>query len=167
MTEFGTGPNGLKGPFDSSGSPVGCKSDCEVGPNPGNSSSCCTGSFNTPATCPSSGVPHYHYFSACFRFPCVDILCNAVFHRVEVPRFKRVCVRWTERDRTMDLSGVVQSGLHGHLLPLSLACTGLSSSDENDTTVYPFGVYSGYCHSKKYPITSNSKSQRFFRVPID
>lgn len=92
MTECWTGPDGLKGPFDSSGSPVGCKSDCEVDPNPSNSSSCCTGSYNTPTTCPNSGVPHYSYFSTSFPFPCVDMPCNAVFHRVEVPQFERVCV---------------------------------------------------------------------------
>ncbi|KAG8996743.1 hypothetical protein FRB90_012644 [Tulasnella sp. 427] len=55
-------PPNLKGPFDSTGFPVGCKSDCLVDPNPGNSPSCCTGSHNTPATCPKSGVPHYNYF---------------------------------------------------------------------------------------------------------
>jgi len=79
MTELWTGPDGLKGPLDSSGSPVGCKSDCEVDPNPANSPSCCSGSFSTPETCPNSGVPNYSYFSACFRFPCVDMLCNTLF----------------------------------------------------------------------------------------
>ena len=47
---------------DASGNIVGCKSDCLVDPNPGNSPSCCSGSHNTPATCPPSGVPHYSYF---------------------------------------------------------------------------------------------------------
>ncbi len=42
-------PAGLKGPFDSSGFPVGCKSDCLVDPNPGNSPSCCSGQYNTAA----------------------------------------------------------------------------------------------------------------------
>ncbi|KAG9006090.1 hypothetical protein FRB94_000995 [Tulasnella sp. JGI-2019a] len=55
-------PAALKGPYDSSGFPVGCKSDCLVDPNPGNSPSCCSGSHNTPATCPPSGVPNYSYF---------------------------------------------------------------------------------------------------------
>ncbi|KAG8854690.1 hypothetical protein FRB96_007375 [Tulasnella sp. 330] len=55
-------PANLKGPFDSNGFPVGCKSDCMVDPNPANSPSCCTGSHNTPATCPPSGVPNYSYF---------------------------------------------------------------------------------------------------------
>ncbi|KAG8997110.1 hypothetical protein FRB93_000513 [Tulasnella sp. JGI-2019a] len=55
-------PTVLQGPFDSNGVAVGCKSDCLVDTNPSNSSSCCTGSHNTPATCPPSGVPHYSYF---------------------------------------------------------------------------------------------------------
>ncbi|KAG9016684.1 hypothetical protein FRB90_002514 [Tulasnella sp. 427] len=57
-------PSKLKGPFDSSGFPVGCKSDCLVDPNPGNSPSCCSGSHNTAATCPKSGVPNYNYFKS-------------------------------------------------------------------------------------------------------
>ncbi|ETW77451.1 thaumatin PR protein [Heterobasidion irregulare TC 32-1] len=59
-------PAPLKGPFDSSGFPVGCKSACEAGlaPDPNNSPNCCTGSHNTQATCPSSGVQYYSYFSA-------------------------------------------------------------------------------------------------------
>lgn len=76
-------PAPLVGPLDSTGFPVGCKSACvaNLGGNPGafvrsvcgfclitlpaaNSSNCCTGSFNTAATCPSSGVDFYSYFSA-------------------------------------------------------------------------------------------------------
>jgi len=49
---------------DSAGHVVGCKSDCLVDPNPGDSPSCCSGSHNTPATCPNSGVPHYSYFKS-------------------------------------------------------------------------------------------------------
>ncbi|KAF8306914.1 thaumatin-like protein [Clavulina sp. PMI_390] len=44
------------------GTIVGCKSDCDVDPNPNDSPSCCSGSHNTAATCPNSGVPHYNYF---------------------------------------------------------------------------------------------------------
>ncbi|KAJ7259685.1 thaumatin-like protein [Mycena rebaudengoi] len=58
-------PADQKGPFDSVGFPVGCRSACEVdarnGQN-GNSPNCCTGSHNTPATCPPSGVRNYAYF---------------------------------------------------------------------------------------------------------
>lgn len=55
-------PAGLQGPYDSTGFPVGCKSDCLVSTNPSNSPSCCSGQYDTPATCPPSGVPHYSYF---------------------------------------------------------------------------------------------------------
>lgn len=57
-------PAPLKGPFDSSGFPVGCRSACQANldGNPGNSANCCTGSHNTAATCPPSGVQYYSYF---------------------------------------------------------------------------------------------------------
>jgi len=57
-------PTNLKGPFDSTGFPVGCKSDCLVSTDPTDSPACCSGSFNTPATCPTSGVPDYNYFKS-------------------------------------------------------------------------------------------------------
>lgn len=59
-------PAQLKGPFDSSGFPVGCKSACEAGlaPDPSNDPNCCTGRYNTAATCPSSGVQYYSYFKS-------------------------------------------------------------------------------------------------------
>ena len=58
------GPAPLKGPYDSTGFPVGCKSACEAGlGDPVNNPNCCTGTHNTPATCPSSGVQYYDYFS--------------------------------------------------------------------------------------------------------
>jgi hypothetical protein len=52
-------PDALKGPFDASGTAVGCKSACLVDANPGDSAACCSGSHNTPETCPTSGVPYY------------------------------------------------------------------------------------------------------------
>jgi hypothetical protein len=52
-------PAALQGPFDSNGFAVGCKSACLVDSNPTNSAACCSGEHNTPATCPSSGVPYY------------------------------------------------------------------------------------------------------------
>jgi len=59
-------PAALKGPFDSTGFPVGCKSAClaNLSGNPANSPNCCSGSFSTPATCPSSGVEFYSYFKS-------------------------------------------------------------------------------------------------------
>ncbi|EIN10873.1 thaumatin-like protein [Punctularia strigosozonata HHB-11173 SS5] len=49
-------PAPLKGPFDSVGFPVGCKSACDANldGNQANSPNCCSGSFSTPATCPNS-----------------------------------------------------------------------------------------------------------------
>ncbi|KAF9254524.1 hypothetical protein L218DRAFT_951481 [Marasmius fiardii PR-910] len=59
LTEIFTfpGPAPLKGPFDSTGFPVGCKSACiaNLDGNPQNPANCCSGSHNTPATCPASG----------------------------------------------------------------------------------------------------------------
>ncbi|TFK94007.1 thaumatin-like protein [Polyporus arcularius HHB13444] len=57
-------PAEIQGPFDSNGFPVGCKSACEagLGGDPANNPNCCTGSHNTPATCPPSGVQYYSYF---------------------------------------------------------------------------------------------------------
>ncbi|KAI0772744.1 Osmotin thaumatin-like protein [Trametes elegans] len=56
-------PSELKGPFDSSGFPVGCKSACQAGlGDPVNNPNCCTGTHNTAATCPPSGVAYYDYF---------------------------------------------------------------------------------------------------------
>lgn len=58
------GPAPLKGPFDSTGFPVGCKSACEANldGNQQDSANCCSGSHNTAATCPPSGVAYYSYF---------------------------------------------------------------------------------------------------------
>ncbi|KAJ7177830.1 thaumatin [Mycena filopes] len=58
-------PAALKGPFDSTGFPVGCRSACNVDAlngNAANSPNCCSGTHNTLATCPSSGVLDYSYF---------------------------------------------------------------------------------------------------------
>ncbi|KZT19042.1 thaumatin-like protein [Neolentinus lepideus HHB14362 ss-1] len=57
-------PSPLKGPFDSSGFPVGCKSACDANldGNQSNSPNCCTGQYNTAATCKPSGVADYSYF---------------------------------------------------------------------------------------------------------
>lgn len=80
-----SGPDPLKGPFDSTGFPVGCKSACaaNIDGNPSqpefylahicntdlvivaNSPNCCSGSFDTAAMCPPSGVEFYDFFSTC------------------------------------------------------------------------------------------------------
>src|ERR1700677_2645597 len=70
-TLLSTGPAPLKGPFDSTGFPVGCKSACEAGlaPDPNNDPKCCTGTYDTATTCPSSGVQYYSYFSESLPAP--------------------------------------------------------------------------------------------------
>ena len=69
-------PSALKGPFDSSGFPVGCKSACEA---LGGENNCCTGSHNTAATCPPSGVTDYSYFSMLpYRDPTRGMSANNV-----------------------------------------------------------------------------------------
>ncbi|KAL5478585.1 hypothetical protein ACEPAI_2769 [Sanghuangporus weigelae] len=57
-------PDPLKGPSNSTGSPLGCKSACfaNLDGKPQDSANCCTGSHNTAATCPPSGVQFYDYF---------------------------------------------------------------------------------------------------------
>lgn len=49
---------------DASGKVVGCKSACfaNLDGNQADSGNCCSGSHNTPATCPPSGVQYYDYF---------------------------------------------------------------------------------------------------------
>jgi len=57
-------PSALQGPFDSAGFPVGCRSACLIDNNPTNSPNCCSGSYNTAATCPPSGVQYYDYYKS-------------------------------------------------------------------------------------------------------
>ena len=82
------GPKPLQGPFDSKGNVIGCKSACvaNLDGHPRSSSlnfllyypctnthrtsedsnNCCSGSHNTPQTCPKSKVQFYDYFkNAC------------------------------------------------------------------------------------------------------
>ncbi|KAK6974558.1 hypothetical protein R3P38DRAFT_3132855 [Favolaschia claudopus] len=49
----------------------------------GNSSNCCTGSFSSQASCPTSGVDHYNYFKKscpnCFAYAFDEPSGNTVF----------------------------------------------------------------------------------------
>ncbi|KAM0756681.1 Osmotin thaumatin-like protein [Meredithblackwellia eburnea MCA 4105] len=56
---------------DPNGFTVGCLSACAADPT--NESACCTGSHNTPGTCPASGVPDY----AVCNGACPDYICYA------------------------------------------------------------------------------------------
>lgn len=55
-------PDALRGSTNSTGSPVGCNSACQVDDNQADSPNCCSGSYATADTCPSSGVAYYSYF---------------------------------------------------------------------------------------------------------
>ncbi|KAI0318326.1 thaumatin-like protein [Amylostereum chailletii] len=58
-------PAPLKGPFDSTGFPVGCKSACvaNLDGNQANSPNCCSGQYSSGTNaCPTSGVQFYSYF---------------------------------------------------------------------------------------------------------
>ncbi|KAG7094994.1 hypothetical protein E1B28_005790 [Marasmius oreades] len=57
-------PAELRGPANPDGSNAGCKSAClaNLDGNQQDSANCCSGSHNTPATCPASGVQFYDYF---------------------------------------------------------------------------------------------------------
>ncbi|KAK1217202.1 hypothetical protein PQX77_020155 [Marasmius sp. AFHP31] len=59
-------PQELRGPAGSDGENEGCKSACfaNLDGTPEDSANCCTGSHNTPETCPATGVQFYDYFSA-------------------------------------------------------------------------------------------------------
>ncbi|KAI0725936.1 thaumatin-like protein [Fomitopsis betulina] len=57
-------PDALKGPTNSSGAVLGCKSACDanIGGDSSDSPNCCSGSYGTAAMCPSSGVDYYSFF---------------------------------------------------------------------------------------------------------
>ncbi|KAF8271632.1 Osmotin thaumatin-like protein [Lactarius quietus] len=59
-------PAPLKGPFDSTGYPVGCNSACCAGlaPDPNNDPNCCTGKYSTATTCSNSTVQYYSFFKS-------------------------------------------------------------------------------------------------------
>ena len=86
------GPEPLKGPYDPVGYPVGCQTACEAGlsPDPRNSKNCCTGSYNTPATCNSSNVEFYSYFSEFLPAPFLSSLTTARHVRIKLPEYIRV-----------------------------------------------------------------------------
>ncbi|KAH9166779.1 Osmotin thaumatin-like protein [Lactarius sanguifluus] len=69
-------PAPLQGPYGPTGFTLGCKSARAASrPTRTNFPNCCTGSYNTAATCPSSGVQYFSYFS-----------------EIKSPKYVRVCV---------------------------------------------------------------------------
>ena len=74
------GPAQLKGPVGNTGALVGCNSACSAGlGDPNNSPNCCTGKFNTNATCPASGVQSYNFFSEFLPIPSCTLLTMTSF----------------------------------------------------------------------------------------
>ncbi|KAF8271630.1 thaumatin-like protein [Lactarius quietus] len=65
-TEYLEGPAPLKGPFDSTGFPVGCNSACQanLAPDPNNDPNCCTGKYSTATACSPSTVQYYSFFKS-------------------------------------------------------------------------------------------------------
>ena len=66
MLTFPPGPAELQ-KKDGDGKVVGCYTACSANldGDASNSPNCCSGDFDKPETCPSSGVQYYDYFSAC------------------------------------------------------------------------------------------------------
>lgn len=107
------GPDALKGPTNSSGAVLGCKSACDANiggdssesfhvvcarpfyASPGDSPNCCSGSYGTAAMCPSSGVDYYSFFSASpvAAQSRVCALTPVALHRGQLSRRVCVCVR--------------------------------------------------------------------------
>lgn len=90
-------PDVLKGPFDASGWPLGCKTACmaNLDGTPENSRNCCSGEFNTPQTCPASGVQFYDYFSAWSSGLMLHECADVFLQRKGVPT--RMLMRTTRR----------------------------------------------------------------------
>ncbi|KAJ7289574.1 Osmotin thaumatin-like protein [Mycena rebaudengoi] len=76
-------PSDLNGPINRAGDHVGYKNP-QAHSLAANSSNCCSGSHNTPAICPSSGVSNYDYFHT--NCP------NAFAYAFDGPTAQRTCV---------------------------------------------------------------------------
>jgi hypothetical protein len=89
---------------------------------PDNSPNCCTGSHNTAATCPPSGVQFYSYFSACT--PARRLLLSGLADRAmgadreQLPEHLRLRLRREQRRRALHLPLDRPRELHRHVLPL-------------------------------------------------
>lgn len=103
---------------------------------PGNSPNCCTGSYNTAATCPASRVQYYSYFSesVCAACACKSLTSSQkviVRRRLRLPTvglcFIRLGAAADVLCRREPLAAGVQrvtsSELPGHILPCKLMWT--------------------------------------------
>ena len=84
---FWAGPTPLKGPFDSNGFPVGCKSACAAGlsPDPNNSPNCCTGSHKTLKPACRLALPITLISVRSFRSTQVGVTHNTWYYRIPTP----------------------------------------------------------------------------------
>ncbi|KAF8265823.1 thaumatin, partial [Lactarius quietus] len=59
-------PIPLQEPYKPAGFPTGCNSACKAGlaADPNNDPNCCSGKYDSAATCPPSGVQYYSYFKS-------------------------------------------------------------------------------------------------------
>ncbi len=81
---------------------VSCHTSAHSWSNEANSPNCCSGQFDTAATCPSSGVEFYSYFKG------------------NCPQRLRLRIRREQRNGALDLPLESQCRLHSHFLPVSL-----------------------------------------------
>lgn len=141
-------PSQLVGPLDSTGFPIGCKSAClanlDGDPSmftysgvirdslrcyspPGDSPNCCTGSHNTAATCPPSGVDYYSFFSMSRSFEILRISLLIADDRGELSWCLCLCVWRIFGNCVMDVRFEFECGLYYHILPLILIFVDLCS----------------------------------------
>ena len=87
--------------------------------NQSNSPNCCTGSFSTSATCPSSGVEFYSYFSARLSFYPESFCLWLSSRREQLPEFLCVCFWRVQRYRSLDMRLWIKCQLHPYILSVS------------------------------------------------
>lgn len=153
-------PPPLKGPFDATGFPVGCQSACQANldGNQANSSNCCSGSFDTPATCPSSGVEFYSYFkNNCpnsYAYPFDESSGTALW---KCDSSLRANYNLTFCPPPVDLSNAPGGAVSGTALPTDVPVESVISSSANDLS--PTGVLSSKVTSAtSFPSPSTTRS---------
>ena len=140
MLMTAAGPQPIQGPFDSTGFPVGCKSACfaNLDGNPSacrfhsdrlgsiktpcfaiaNSPNCCSGSFDTAATCPSSGVEFYSFFSSHLSSHTHGSFLTCM-NRGKLPERLRLRLRRVFGHGALDVRFGSERRLHSNILPVS------------------------------------------------
>ena len=111
----------LKGPLNPHGTAVGCLSACtaKLDGNQQDSPNCCSGSHDTPATCPPSGVAFYSYFKD--RCPNSYVYAYDVGHYASSRNHRLIIARITGilRNCSLDLPSVEIRQLRSDFLPVA------------------------------------------------